>query len=374
MVWKAAAQTRFRVFKHENGIAVRVIACFQPLQNCQAEYFRHLLKPVVLLVGCLFMGDKVNPWCHWPNPSWKLNVGSSADNLYPPDAGLDDDNLVALPTYLNNHSYIYPGIAAPMPFLPASVADRPLPVPSRFVTTLAPGLELSTVYPPHKRPLVLYQKENHTPTTAPLLTKRVLDPVPELQGSNETNVTDVGAEDTEGTHENTDEINVLLDSDSDEGYAKVNELGRATPSPVENDTLSVESVASADASAGAARPAKKRRLCSGSDKSVVDTASSARPDHSIEQKLLANDCDAQSCCIGEVESDHKFALREGEAAEGDCPDDLERRRERIKETVAALRKIVPGGIAKDATAVLDEAICYLQYLKLKVKTLGAVSL
>lgn len=46
MVWKAAAQTRFRVFKHENGITVRAIACFQPLQNCQAEYFRHLLKPV----------------------------------------------------------------------------------------------------------------------------------------------------------------------------------------------------------------------------------------------------------------------------------------------------------------------------------------
>jgi hypothetical protein len=201
--------------------------------------------------------------------------------------------------------------------------------------------------------------------------------VPELQGSNETNVTDVGAEETEGVHENTDEINALLDSDSDEGYEKVQELNRARkPSPVENDTLSVESVASAGASAGSARPAKKRRLSSGTDKSVVDTASSARLDHSIEQKLLVNDCDAQSCCIGEVESDHKFSLGEGEgeAGEGDNPDDQKRRRERIQETVAALRKIVPGGIAKDATAVLDEAICYLQYLKLKVKTLGAVSL
>ncbi|RWW50715.1 hypothetical protein BHE74_00043011, partial [Ensete ventricosum] len=27
-------------------IIVRIIACFQPLQDCQAEYFRHLLKPV----------------------------------------------------------------------------------------------------------------------------------------------------------------------------------------------------------------------------------------------------------------------------------------------------------------------------------------
>ncbi|KAK3151816.1 hypothetical protein QOZ80_3AG0250970 [Eleusine coracana subsp. coracana] len=384
MVWKAAAQTRFRVFKHENGITVRVIACFQPLQNCQAEYFLaiqlgevpvHLnILLVVLLVGLLFMGDKVNPWFHWPNPSWKFNIDSSADNLYQPDAGLDDTKSVALPTYVNDHSYIYPGVAAPTPFLTASVADRPLSMPSRFVTTLAPGLELSAVYPPHKRPLVLYQKGNHTPITAPLLSRGMLDPVLELQGSNETDVTDVGAEDTEGIHENTDEINALLDSDSDEGCERVHELGKATQSPAENDTLSVESVASADASAGAERPAKKRRVCSGTDKSVVDTASSARPDHFIDQKLLASDCDAQSCCIGEVESDHKFSLREGEAAEDDCLDDQERRRERIQETVAALRKIVPGGIAKDATAVLDEAICYLQYLKLKVKTLGAVSL
>ncbi|KAJ8561402.1 hypothetical protein K7X08_027592 [Anisodus acutangulus] len=52
MVCQAAGQTRFRALKHETGIAgcatiiVRVIACFQPLQDCQAEYFRQLLKPV----------------------------------------------------------------------------------------------------------------------------------------------------------------------------------------------------------------------------------------------------------------------------------------------------------------------------------------
>ncbi|KAG4966221.1 hypothetical protein JHK85_041196 [Glycine max] len=52
MVCQAASQTRFRALKHENGTAgsstiiVRVIACFQPLTDCQAEYFRHLLKPV----------------------------------------------------------------------------------------------------------------------------------------------------------------------------------------------------------------------------------------------------------------------------------------------------------------------------------------
>ncbi|KAL7092517.1 hypothetical protein ABFS83_12G165700 [Erythranthe nasuta] len=52
MVSQAASQTRFRELKHEKGIAgcatiiVRVIVCFQPLQDCQAEYFRHMLKPV----------------------------------------------------------------------------------------------------------------------------------------------------------------------------------------------------------------------------------------------------------------------------------------------------------------------------------------
>ncbi|CAD5164463.1 unnamed protein product [Musa acuminata subsp. malaccensis] len=52
MVCQAATRTTFRALKHENGIAgsttiiVRVLACFQPLQDCQAEYFRHLLKPV----------------------------------------------------------------------------------------------------------------------------------------------------------------------------------------------------------------------------------------------------------------------------------------------------------------------------------------
>ncbi|KAL2317649.1 hypothetical protein Fmac_031525 [Flemingia macrophylla] len=52
MVCQAASQTRFRALKHENGTAgfstiiVRIIACFKPLTDCQAEYFRHLLKPV----------------------------------------------------------------------------------------------------------------------------------------------------------------------------------------------------------------------------------------------------------------------------------------------------------------------------------------
>jgi hypothetical protein len=260
-----------------------------------------------------------------------------------------------------------------VPFLTASIVDKPLPMTSRFVTIMAPYTGSSIPDHPKKRSLVFFQNEKHTPIAGPFPRKGALDPVPELEASNETDVTDVGAQGTDDTHENTADINALLDSDSDEGYEKVHELNKA---PVENDTMSVESVASAGASVGAAQPAKKRKLSSSTDRSVVDTASSARLDYSTGQRHLGNDDDAQSCCIGEVESDHKFALalKDGEEAEGDSPDDRKLRIERIQETVAALRKIVPGGVAKDATAVLDEAICYLTSLKLKVKTLGAVSL
>ncbi|KAG2300729.1 hypothetical protein Bca52824_037201 [Brassica carinata] len=53
MVSQSAGQTRFRTFKYENNgaVVVRAIVCFQPMANCQAEYFRHMLKPVTYFIG-----------------------------------------------------------------------------------------------------------------------------------------------------------------------------------------------------------------------------------------------------------------------------------------------------------------------------------
>ena len=59
MVCQAASQTRFRALKHENGIAgsatiiVRVIACFQPLQDCQVSRicFLHDSRLLFLCLG-----------------------------------------------------------------------------------------------------------------------------------------------------------------------------------------------------------------------------------------------------------------------------------------------------------------------------------
>lgn len=53
MVCQAASQTRFRALKHENGIAgsatiiVRVMACFQPLIDCQVYIILGLKKLIL---------------------------------------------------------------------------------------------------------------------------------------------------------------------------------------------------------------------------------------------------------------------------------------------------------------------------------------
>ena len=60
MVCQAASQTRFRALKHENGTAgsstiiVRVIACFQPLTDCQV-YYPRTEETVVILSSIYFL-------------------------------------------------------------------------------------------------------------------------------------------------------------------------------------------------------------------------------------------------------------------------------------------------------------------------------
>lgn len=68
MVCQAASQTRFRALKHESGIAgrptiiVRVIACFQPLQDCQVSpilicqpFIPSLFQVLDSLLSCLLI-------------------------------------------------------------------------------------------------------------------------------------------------------------------------------------------------------------------------------------------------------------------------------------------------------------------------------
>ena len=63
MVCQAAGQTRFRALKYENGIAgsativVRVIACFQPLQDCQVFFSFFIFHSFLIFFVQTFMKE-----------------------------------------------------------------------------------------------------------------------------------------------------------------------------------------------------------------------------------------------------------------------------------------------------------------------------
>ncbi|KAK8562763.1 hypothetical protein V6N12_010833 [Hibiscus sabdariffa] len=136
MVCQAASQTRFRALKHENGIAgkptivVRVIACFQPMEDCQAEYFRHLLKPVTIVhyLECSSCMVRTNhSWLLPQRSSWQL------PDLSCMSASLEPRQPECLPAYINPGSHmlsasiskpgsLVPGTNHGTHFLPADIA------------------------------------------------------------------------------------------------------------------------------------------------------------------------------------------------------------------------------------------------------------
>lgn len=179
---------------------------------------------------------------------------------------------------------------------------------------------------------------------------------------NEDHGTDVGSE----MHEDTEELNALLysDDDSDEDD-DVTSTGHTPSTMTFHDKQdwfegSAEEVASSD---GATKSPKLFERGFEVPSSLIDTASSAKRKRS---QFSEYEDDAQSSC-----ANVKYP----------CPDEIDffsgnkrMKRERIRETVSILQRIIPGAKGKDATDVLDEAIVYLKSLKLKAKTLGLDSL
>ncbi|PHT32383.1 hypothetical protein CQW23_28720 [Capsicum baccatum] len=161
-------------------------------------------------------------------------------------------------------------------------------------------------------------------------------------------------------HEDTEELNALLYSDDDDGYSEGGEETSTGHSPSAMtahdmppwlDEMGEEVVSSE-------WPSKRRkRLDDSSDiPSPVDTATSAKP-------FTCSDLedDAQSSC----NNSHK------QISELVSPSGKKRpRKDQILETISILQKIIPGGEGKDSVDVIDEAICYLRSLKVKVKSLG----
>ncbi|KAK6938092.1 hypothetical protein RJ641_031600 [Dillenia turbinata] len=423
MVCQAASQTRFRALKHENGIAgtstiiVRVIACFQPLQDCQAEYFRHLLKPVTILVllgDCLAWMEKDSG--AWPNqltPNWqspdlnlfnaplRLGLQSTTSGYYSDMVGTDG-NLPVLSVPDTHHMKAAQANEPPGWFycLPRC-RQAFIPIPNAILKKNPPltgfGNPGEAVLPnadigiARKRFVVFDQSGDQTTmifssalgtSIQQLATWRTKpsvahDLIPEQGGASKDmfyhSQKDVfidksdenqGVDSESEMHEDTEELNALLYSDDEnesnhDGDDEETSTGHSPSTMTAHEKLEgfEEEVASS------ARATKRRKLSDGNFvvPSLMDTATSAKTKRSLEYKD-----DAESSC-GNVNN-------EGSHEIGSLSGNKRTRKERIRETVSILQSIIPGGKGKDAIVVLDKAISYLKFLKFKAESLGLKSL
>lgn len=164
-------------------------------------------------------------------------------------------------------------------------------------------------------------------------------------------------------HEDTEEINALLYSDSD-GYSteddEVTSTGHSPSIMTTHDDQDFffegnEGVGSCNEEVGSssASRAKKRKLsdnCAYDELQLMDSASSLNMNRSFH-----NGYDAESRCSSD-------------SSQGS--DNKKLRKERIRDVLNVLQTIIPGGKERDPIGLLDEAICCLKSLKLKARALG----
>lgn len=284
---------------------------------------------------------------------WEFNNFNSGSTFLPPDSG-QPHNSIAYPTsgYSNCPSFYgvpFPGFGAGGSFLQFNPAIWPplnTPAPNPTINTEPDATKT-------KRFLIF----DHSGDQTSLVFSSVANPFeglnPTLLASNVIHTYASNSHKSEGDemHEDSEEIDALLYSDSDYGYD--DEETSTGHSPLDMD----EEIASSY------HPAKRHRVDSTEiDTLLLDTASSSVAPlpplpHYMEENS-GNDLSFFGC------------FSEGEDKAGGrsrC------NKERIRATVSMLRRIIPGGKGKDTASVLDEAIQYLKLLKLQAKAAGANS-
>ncbi|RDX67569.1 Transcription factor bHLH143 [Mucuna pruriens] len=402
MVCQAASQTRFRALKHEYGIGgertiiVRVIACFQPLHFCQAEYFRHLLKPVTS-VGHLFCwmvkADGSLPRPHhvaWQSPS----------NYF---CMLPKPSLLGLPTYVNSSPRIFPavstfcGLAAPsipslkteltnelQGFLQYRNADKSLKE-----THVGGALQNANSSSLQRKLLIFDRSDNKTrlfygpvlplvqsPTVTATKFAQSYDVNGEGQATNvgqkhlanysilEESIKDHAVIEESEMHEDTEEINALLysDDDSSEDDDDITSTDRSplatkrTYAIEEQFEDMKEEVASSD------WPNKRLKLFDGDynrSSPPVDRSSLVRPNETVD-------------CVSDAESKNSSSLaysvdKTNEDDSVVC--DIKLKKDKIRESLRALENLIPGAKGKEPLLVIDETI---EYLKLLMSQSGAL--
>ncbi|KAE9603845.1 putative transcription factor bHLH family [Lupinus albus] len=167
-------------------------------------------------------------------------------------------------------------------------------------------------------------------------------------------------------HEDTEEINALLYSDSDvypteedDEDDEVTSTGHS-PSTMTTHDMHETLKKTAEEVASSAGKTKKRRLSDGyyDDIQLMDTASSLNQQN--QSFFMGND--AESRCSG--------SKGEGSGEMGSLPGSKKMRKEKIRDVLSIVQSIIPGGKDKDPVMLLGDAIQCLKSLKLKAKSLG----
>ncbi|CAL0319310.1 unnamed protein product [Lupinus luteus] len=171
---------------------------------------------------------------------------------------------------------------------------------------------------------------------------------------------DIGIENE--MHEDTEEINALLYSDSDvyssEDDDEVTSTGHSpsTMTTHDNNEAFKKTTEGVGSSAG---KTKKRKLSDSyhDDIQLMDTANSMN-----QNKLFAMGNDAESRCSGGKD--------EGPDEMESLSDNKKMRKEKIRDVLSILQSMIPGGKDKDPLMLLGDAIHCLKSLKLKATALG----
>ncbi|EHA8588802.1 transcription factor bHLH143 [Cocos nucifera] len=316
------------------------------------------------------MGKDFDPWIHLPHSPWRFGSSNCVSTLRQPDV---NTNSTVFPTYFNPYGRGFSGNAA-SPF-PGFQARKSLEKTPALIPPSINAYGLPEFTNPQKRFLVFDHSGDQTnlifsSSGTLFMSPGPLNPGPDQQRSKETNVSD--GHGGEEMHEDTEEIDALLYSDSDDDHEE--EEASTGHSPVEMTAVSAEELGSSTV------PAKRRRADVQLDASLVDTASSAVAVadhyHDLHEDSRNKDTrdDAESSCARGGEKRGLAEEEELETRHDSNHGNKRLKRARIQETVGVLRRIIPGGKGKDVATILDEAIRYLMTLKLKTKALGATLL
>lgn len=154
-------------------------------------------------------------------------------------------------------------------------------------------------------------------------------------------------------HEDTDEINALLYSDDDDdGY----------------DSDEEDEVTSTDRSPCAIKACYKKR-----EHEEEITAELANPERPMKRQRLIDGGYTRSFAKLEAEPNCAEGRNPGAGSDsisGNKQSRKDKRKDKIRKTLKILESLIPGVNSEDPLLVIDEAISYLKYLKVKAKASG----